>query len=121
MKKTKILIVEDETIISMELKMRLESKGYQFVFTTISGEQAVKMAASLQPDVILMDIMLNGKLNGIEAAERILSRRKIAIIYITANSNLKYDPQLIGTRPVAVLAKPVEERELFGLIEKTVN
>ena len=120
MQDIKILIVEDEYIIAMDLKMRLQSEGYQFVHTD-SGEQAVELAATFHLDLILMDIMLNGKLNGIEAAERILSQRKIPLIYLSSNSHLRSNQQLINTHPVAVLAKPVEDYKLFDMIEKATG
>ena len=77
MQKEKILIVEDEMILAMELEMRLQDEEFNNIKCTSTGEEAVELATSFKPDVILMDIMLNGVINGIEAAQLILEFKKI--------------------------------------------
>ena len=121
MKKEKILIVEDELILSMELEMRLQDEGFLHIKCTSTGEEAVELAASFKPDLILMDIMLNGKINGIEAVRLILEFIKIPIIYITGNGHLKTDEQLLSTKPIAILSKPLSDWELFEAIEKALE
>ena len=120
MKKGKILIVEDEMILAMELEMRLQSEGFHKIKRTSSGEKAVELAMSFKPDVILMDIMLSGVINGIEAARLILEFNKIPIIYITGNDHLRKDKQVLATKPVAILGKPLSDWELFEAIEKAL-
>ena len=121
MKDTIILIVEDESIIRMELKFMLQSQGYVFIHTAESGEQAIEMALSVNPDVILFDIQLKGKLDGIEAANRIQVKSKKSIIFITANPHMFAEKRFKNTNPVGILTKPVEENELFDMIEKVVS
>ena len=121
MQKEKILIVEDELILAMELEMRLQSKNFCNIKIVTKGEQAVKSAKSFQPDVILMDIMLSGVINGIEAATQILAHKKIPIIYITGNDHLKEDTKLLATNPIAVLGKPLSDWKLFESIDKALK
>ncbi len=117
----KILIVEDELILAMELEMRLQSKDFYNTKIVTKGEQAVKSAKSFQPDVILMDIMLPGVINGIEAAIQILAFKKIPIIYITGNDHLREDAKLLATNPVTILGKPLSAWELFESLDKALK
>ena len=71
MNSAKILIVEDESIVALDLKHRLMELGYVVTAVTNSGEKAIQQAAETRPDLVLMDIRLNGKMDGIEAAEAI--------------------------------------------------
>ena len=80
----KILVVEDEIIVGMEIKDRLERLGYSVIDTVSSGEEAVKRAEETSPDLVLMDIRLKGDMDGIEAAKRIRHRFNIPVIYLTA-------------------------------------
>lgn len=120
MDQTRVLIIEDEAIIAMELKMMLESKGHKVVSIAYTGEQAVELAESDHPDLILTEIILQGEMDGIEAVTKIHSRRKTPIIYITTIAYLKSDPRLIATNPVAVIAKPFKDAELFKAIDKAL-
>ncbi len=87
----------------------------------MTGEQAIKMVQTKLPDVIIMDIMLSGKINGIEAAEKIYKKHNIPIIYMTGNSNLALNIKLQKTYPVEVLSKPVSDWEIFSAIEKALS
>lgn len=117
MLKQKILIVEDETIIAMELSHRLKRGGYDVVAAVTSGEEAIKNAAELAPDLILMDIHINGSLDGVETAEIINSTQDIPIIYLTAFSDDKTLERAKLTEPYGFLIKPFEERVLETTIE----
>jgi CheY-like chemotaxis protein len=117
-KEKRILIVEDEMILAMELEMRLQSMGFANIKCTSYGEEAVEFAVTFKPDVILMDIMLMGKINGIEAAQLIRQNNKIPIIYITGNDHLKKDKHLLATKPAAILNKPCSDWELLEAIKK---
>lgn len=121
MKKAKILIVEDEALIALELKLKIESIDFQVISVVPSGEQAVEAAKKHHPNLILMDIMLKGNVDGIQAASQIKADQDIPIIYMTGNSHLKTDKRLLATMPVAVLAKPVMEWELFEVIEQALK
>jgi PAS domain S-box-containing protein/diguanylate cyclase (GGDEF)-like protein len=112
-----MLVVEDERIVSMDLQGRLRAMGYEVVGTAVSGEEAIDKAESLRPDMILMDIMLDGKLDGIQAADIIRSRYNIPIIYLTAYADSATLDRAKITEPFGYILKPFEERELHGHIE----
>ena len=86
MTSAKILIGEDEILLAKELEKALQRAGYQVVGRVTSGEEVLRTAAETQPDLILMDIKLKGKIDGIEAAEAIRSRMETAIVYLTAHT-----------------------------------
>ena len=101
----RILIVEDEGIIALELKKKLEKKGYQVIRIVSSGEEAVEWVMKSRPDLVLMDIKLNGPMTGIEAAREILSRVNLPIIYLTAFSDEKILDEAKITEPFGYLVK----------------
>jgi CheY-like chemotaxis protein len=80
----RILIVEDEYIVAADLQMKLTRLGYQVVGQTVTGEEAIVLTDKHLPDVVLMDMQLQGRMNGMEAAETIRARHQIPIIFITA-------------------------------------
>jgi two-component system, response regulator PdtaR len=121
LRKEKILIVEDEIILALDLELQLQSDNFSKLKIVCSGEQAVSLARTFKPNIILMDIMLRGKMNGIEAAGQIRTFSNMPIIYITANNNLKNDPQLIATKPIAILGKPYPEWQLTEMIKKALK
>jgi CheY-like chemotaxis protein len=116
-----ILIVEDEAIVAMDLEMKLQSRGYKNIYIAYSGEDAVKIAKLNNPSVILMDIKLQGDIDGIEAAKQILEYCQIPIIYVTGNSDHVSNERLLATNPYEVLIKPVAVWKLFEVIEKTID
>ena len=83
--KAKILIVEDERIIALEMRHNLESMGYDVAAIVSSGEEAVRKAEELHPDLVLMDIILQGEMDGVEAAGQIKNRFDVPVVYVTAN------------------------------------
>src|SRR4029453_6704516 len=117
MDKVRMLIVEDERIVAMDLQGRLNSMGYEVVGHAVSGEEAIQKAEALRPDMILMDIMLDGELDGIQAAEIIRSRFTIPVIYLTAYADSATLERAKITEPFGYILKPFEERELHGHIE----
>jgi CheY-like chemotaxis protein len=119
--KSKILLVEDDTIISMELKYRLESMGYEIVGIVNSGEEAVLEATEKNPDLVLMDIELKGNMDGIEAADRIHSLLNIPVVYLTAYGDDTTYNRAQSTYPAGYLIKPLEENELQETIEVSLN
>jgi diguanylate cyclase (GGDEF)-like protein/PAS domain S-box-containing protein len=112
-----IMIVEDEKIVARDLKSTLESLGYQVPAIVDSGELAIQQAMELRPDLILMDICLQGRIDGIKAAEIIVENLDIPIVYLTAHSDDASLARAIITRPLGYLIKPFEERELRAAIE----
>ncbi|MCD6163715.1 MAG: PAS domain S-box protein [candidate division Zixibacteria bacterium] len=117
MPKNKVLIVEDEGIVAMDIKDRLETLGYIVTGTVASGNEAIKNVENTHPEMVLMDIQIQGDMDGVEAAERILKHFDIPVIFLTANSDEKTLQRAKLTGPFGYLLKPFEERELHTSIE----
>ncbi|HEY0196197.1 MAG TPA: methanogen output domain 1-containing protein, partial [Methanobacterium sp.] len=117
MSKIKIIIVEDESIVAMDIKHRAEGLGYQVIGVTPSGEEALEMVRENPPDLILMDIVLKGKVDGIEAAQRIHDNFDIPVLYLTAYSDEETLKRAKITEPFGYIIKPFEDRELHSSVE----
>lgn len=117
MSKIKILIVEDESIVAMDIKHRAEGLGYQVIGVTPSGEEALELVRENPPDLILMDIVLKGKMDGIEAAQRIHDDFDIPVLYLTAYSDEETLKRAKITEPFGYIIKPFEDRELHSSVE----
>ncbi|MEW6382089.1 MAG: response regulator [bacterium] len=117
MDKAKILIVEDEIIIAKSLQMKLEGEGYLVCGVVSSGERAIQKAEEKRPDLVLMDIVLGGGMDGVEAADQIRSRFNIPVIYLTAYADRDILNRARITEPFGYVLKPFEDRELYANIE----
>jgi two-component system cell cycle sensor histidine kinase/response regulator CckA len=117
MTKAQILVVEDEGIVALNIQSGLESLGYDVPVVVDSGEEAVEEAERTRPDLVLMDIMLAGELDGVEAAEQIRERFNIPVIYLTAYADEDTLRRARIAEPFGYLLKPFEERELHTTIE----
>lgn len=117
MNKVRILVVEDERIVAEDLRFTLVGLGYDVIGIIDTGEKAVEAAAGLSPDIILMDILLAGEMDGITAADRIHCQQDIPVIYVTsyADENLLDRAKLTG--PSGYILKPFNEREIQSNIE----
>ncbi|MFT3780412.1 MAG: response regulator [Nibricoccus sp.] len=113
---TKVLITEDEMIVALDLERRLRKLGYDCVLAS-SAEEAIAAATEQKPHVALMDICLNGDIDGIAAAETIRARTNVPIIYLTANADEYTLQRAELTHPASYLLKPFKERELQICIE----
>lgn len=120
MSKAGVLIVEDEAITAMELRNIVESSGYEVLSIAHSGEDAIKEAITLKPDVILMDIILQGKMDGVEAARKIKEFLDIPVLYLTALETVDLN-RLKSTKGAGYLVKPISEMELMNNIELVLN
>lgn len=117
METARILVVEDESIVAMDIQDRLESLGYTVVGTAATGERAIERAFRFRPDLILMDIRLQGEMDGIEAAAQILQQLTVPIIFLTANADAPTIERAKKTNPFGYVLKPFEERDLQTAIE----
>ena len=117
MVQTRILVVEDEVIVADDIRRSLKNLGYDVPSIASSGEAAIKKAEEHKPDLVLMDIMLHGKMDGIEAAGNIVSRFDIPVLYLTAYSDSKILERAKITEPFGYLIKPYKDRELEINIE----
>ncbi|WP_424359628.1 response regulator [Methanocella sp. MCL-LM] len=113
----RILIVEDEAIVLLDIRSRLAGLGYSVVGTASTGEEAIVKANATRPDAILMDIGLKGSIDGISAAEAIRKTQDTPIIYLTANSDITTLQRAKITGPFGYVLKPFDERELRVTIE----
>ena len=114
----KILIVEDQSVIAIDLKKSLSDKGYVVVGITDNSEDAINKADECRPDLILMDIMLKGEKSGIETAELIKKKQDIPIIFLTALTDVETYLKAIKTEPFKYLMKPIEMESLERAIEQ---
>ncbi len=117
MAKVKILVVENEVILAEGLQVKLESLGYEVPLTVVSGEEAIQAAESMRPDLVLMDIKLDGKIDGIEAADQIRNRFDIPVVYLTAYSDENTLQRAKITEPYGYIVKPHHGRELHVTVE----
>ena len=117
MAKSRILVVEDEAIVAMGIKQKLEELDYEVVDIVFTGEDAVETALREEPDLILMDIVLKGSMDGIEAAGRIRNRLDIPVIYLTAYSDEEVLERARITEPYGYIIKPFKKSELNANLE----
>jgi len=118
---SKIMIVEDEIIVSEDIRMILSGNGYEIVAVVAYAEEAIIMAGRQKPDLVLMDIKLAGKMNGIEAASKIKKQMNIPIIFMTANADEETYKKVHSIDPSAYLLKPFNNNELFDSIKFALN
>jgi PAS domain S-box-containing protein len=116
-KKTNILIVEDERIIARDIQHSLENLGYAVPAIVSSGKKAIEKATEIRPHLILMDIRLKGEMDGVEAAERIRAAFDIPVIYLTAYADDETLQRARITEPFGYILKPFEEREVHSVIQ----
>jgi two-component system, cell cycle sensor histidine kinase and response regulator CckA len=115
--KTKILIVEDEGLIARDIASRLERSGYAVVGIAEAGDEALRKVEEFAPDLILMDIRINGDMDGVETATRIQEQFDLPIIYITAHSDRETLDRAKITAPFGFLTKPLHQTNLKDSIE----
>lgn len=112
MSSKKILIVEDELIISLIIEKMVKNLGHRVLAKVRSGEEAVSLAESLKPDLILMDIRLQGEMDGIEAMNEIRKGSDIPVIYITGNTDQMYRNRIQRSEYLDFLTKPITIEDL---------
>jgi len=112
-----ILVVEDEAIVAKGIQNMLKSLGYAVSAIASSGKDAIKKAVEKRPDLVLMDIVLEGGMDGIQAAEQIRTRFDIPVVYLTAYADESTVQRAKMTAPYGYLLKPFNERELHAAIE----
>ena len=113
----RILVVEDETIVSLDLQNSLKILGYKVVGAASNGPEAIAKAESTRPDLVLMDIILKGDMDGVQTAEAIHARLNVPVIFLTACADETTLQRAKVTEPFGYMIKPFEERELHSHIE----
>jgi signal transduction histidine kinase len=117
MSATNILVVEDESIIALDIKNSLKKSGYTVVGMATSAEEALKKINDSHPDLVLMDIQLRGAMDGVETAEQIRSQFQIPVVYLTAHADEYTLQRAKVTQPFGYVLKPFEDKELTTTIE----
>lgn len=118
---TKILIVEDEMIIAANISLQLTTLGYEITGIIPRGEEALLQIKENKPDIVLLDIQLKGKIDGIETAQMMQKSYNIPIIYLTANADEEHFKRAKTTNPYAFISKPFKKLDLQRAIELTVK
>lgn len=119
--KTRILLVEDEGLVAVDVQSILRRLGYEVCGVVASGRKAIEKAAEVRPDIVMMDIGLRGNMDGIEAAKYIYDKFKIPIIYITAFCDDITLQKARQTEPLGIIIKPCGEVELYRGIELALS
>ncbi len=117
MEKTRILVVEDESIVALDIKKRLERLGYAVAATAYSGSEAIERAGETHPDVVLMDIRMPGSMDGIDAAAQIREQFDIPVVYLTAYGDEATLERAKVTKPFGYIIKPFDDRDLRVAVE----
>ncbi len=117
MAETRILVVEDESVVAKDIQWSLKGLGYEICGWASSGEEAIRKAKELRPDLVLMDIVLKGDMDGVQASERIRKSFNIPVIYLTAYADDHTLQRAKVTEPYGYILKPFEERELHTTVE----
>lgn len=120
MSKMNILVVEDESIVSKDIQHSLKKLGYHVVGAAATGEKALDLAQEFKPDIVLMDIMLKGEMNGIETAEIIRNRFSIPVVFLTAYADESTLSKAKITEPYGYIIKPFKEIDLHTSIEMAI-
>ena len=116
----KILVVEDEPIVGLELRETLEKLGYTVPPVVDSGDAVLESTLRHSPDLVLMDIRLKSFIDGIDAAHRLKMMRNIPVIFLTAQAGDEIRFRAERVRPESYLVKPVEEEILHACIQKAL-
>ncbi|HJX56243.1 MAG TPA: response regulator [Methanoregula sp.] len=114
---SKILVVDDEAIITMQLEERLSAMGYTIAGMAASGEEAIDKARRIHPDLVLMDIVMPGKMNGIEAAKIITVELDIPVVFVTSYADDTIIEKAKHVRPYGYIVKPFNELEIKAAVE----
>lgn len=117
----RILVVEDEAIIAFDLRRRLEEMGYVVTGIAATGGDALALAETTCPTLVLMDITIQGPVDGIETAKALTSRMDVPIVFLTAHADTRTIERAKAARPYGYLVKPFDERELASTIEMAVH
>ena len=117
---SKILIVEDDFIVAIDLKLHLEKMGYNVLDITDNGNDALNKTRETNPDLILMDIHLKGNIDGIDTAQQIIDLYHVPVIYLTGYNDKNTRKRANTTEPFGYIVKPFEDNEIKILIGMAV-
>jgi len=121
MEPANILIVEDEPVVAKDIQLSLQRLGYHVPATATSGEEAIRKAVEIHPDLILMDIVLKGEMDGVETALQIQRKQEVPVIYLTAYADHETLERAKVTFPAGYMLKPYQANELRTTIELALH
>ena len=116
-----ILVVEDETIVAKDIQCSLQRLGYHVPSTATSGEEAIRKADEIKPDLVIMDIVLKGRMDGIETAQHLQRQFDLPIVYLTAYADHQTLDRVKTTTPAGYMLKPFQPTELRTTIELALH
>ena len=117
----KVLIVEDEFMLQMMIEKMIEKMGYQIVAKAKSGNAAIEAVYKHNPDLVLMDVKLIGKYDGIQTIERIRSFSNVPVLYLTGNTEKDVFKRAEATQPMSFIIKPFEYTSLREAMEEMMT
>jgi len=117
----KILIVEDEIIVARQLANSLKKLGYEVVAIATSGEEGIEKTAETEPDLVLMDIVMPGEIDGIDAAQEIRHRFSIPVVFLTAYADQETVSRAAMTDPFGYILKPFQPKDLYATIQVSLR
>jgi two-component system, response regulator PdtaR len=117
-KQYRVLIAEDEAIIAEDLRLLLRDSGYEVVGVVSSGQETIEKVAELLPDLVIMDVRLQGHLDGVETAKTIRARHEVPILYLTAFADETLVARAGITEPCSIAFKPFLEEDLLKLVRE---
>lgn len=121
MSQLKVLVVEDEMVIAMDLTDKLEEMGYEVLDTVSSYDDALTILSKEEPDIAILDIQLEGSKTGIDLGEFLKQENNIPFIYLTSNADKRTLNEAKATQPYAFLRKPFQQDDLYNAIEIAVH
>lgn len=113
----RVVIVEDNLLIAMDLEMQIEAAGHEVVGTAMAEDEAVVLVRAQKPDIVLMDLRLAGGTSGESAAERLHRRDGVRCVFVSGNLDPETRERLASFDPVAMLSKPVQPQELLRTLD----
>ncbi len=116
----KVLIVEDEGLVALVIRHKLQRMGYEICGTAASGQEAVEVALEHRPDLVIMDVHLSGRMTGIDAAKQIVAEYDVPFIFFSGYDDGEIAEQIASFRHASSLAKPVEIHVLAAAVEKAL-
>lgn len=113
----RVLVVEDEAIVALDMLHTLRSMGYDTLGAVASGEEALHLAARTIPSVVLMDIRLEGEMDGVETASRLIEGFGVPVIFVTASTERVTLERALALKPLGFMNKPLDYRRLEALLQ----
>lgn len=117
-RRVNVLIVEDEPVVALDLSATVQHEGHSVCGVAASGEEAIELAAALDPDVVFMDYKLEGELNGLQAAREIKARQRARIVFVTAQQDQATRRAILESEPFALIPKPFSDYAVADVLNR---